>query len=95
MGTPCHFALFDLKPDFELDLAQLADRYRELARQVHPDRFADAGESEQRQGISLSYLEQLFAKLRRGSLVTSVRGPGTDICRAPADRKSTRLNSSH
>lgn len=30
----------------------------------------------ERQGISLSYLEQLFAKLRRGSLVTSVRGPG-------------------
>lgn len=29
-----------------------------------------------RQGISLSYLEQLFAKLRRGELVTSVRGPG-------------------
>ena len=30
----------------------------------------------QRQDISLSYLEQLFAKLRRGGLVTSVRGPG-------------------
>lgn len=29
-----------------------------------------------RQGISLSYLEQLFAKLRKKSLVTSVRGPG-------------------
>ena len=29
-----------------------------------------------RQTISLSYLEQLFAKLRRGSLVNSVRGPG-------------------
>ena len=29
-----------------------------------------------RQGISLSYLEQLFAKLRRNELVTSVRGPG-------------------
>lgn len=29
-----------------------------------------------RQGISLSYLEQLFAKLRRGGLVRSVRGPG-------------------
>lgn len=29
-----------------------------------------------RQAISLSYLEQLFAKLRRGQLVTSVRGPG-------------------
>ena len=30
----------------------------------------------QRQGISLSYLEQLFSKLRRRSLVASVRGPG-------------------
>jgi Rrf2 family transcriptional regulator, iron-sulfur cluster assembly transcription factor len=29
-----------------------------------------------RQEISLSYLEQLFAKLRRSDLVKSVRGPG-------------------
>jgi Rrf2 family iron-sulfur cluster assembly transcriptional regulator len=29
-----------------------------------------------RQEISLSYLEQLFAKLRKGGLVRSVRGPG-------------------
>ena len=29
-----------------------------------------------RQAISLSYLEQLFAKLRKGGLVGSVRGPG-------------------
>ena len=29
-----------------------------------------------RQEISLSYLEQLFAKLRRSGLVDSVRGPG-------------------
>jgi Rrf2 family iron-sulfur cluster assembly transcriptional regulator len=29
-----------------------------------------------RQEISLSYLEQLFAKLRRAGLVKSVRGPG-------------------
>src|SRR5690242_21375669 len=29
-----------------------------------------------RQEISLSYLEQLFAKLRRQGLVKSVRGPG-------------------
>jgi Rrf2 family iron-sulfur cluster assembly transcriptional regulator len=33
-------------------------------------------EISERQGISLSYLEQLFAKLRRSSLVASVRGPG-------------------
>lgn len=29
-----------------------------------------------RQGISLSYLEQLFAKLRKSTLVSSARGPG-------------------
>ncbi len=29
-----------------------------------------------RQGISLSYLEQLFARLRRKALVNSARGPG-------------------
>lgn len=30
----------------------------------------------QRQSISQSYLEQLFSKLRKRSLVTSMRGPG-------------------
>lgn len=34
-----------------------------------------AGISE-RQSISLSYLEQLFSRLRQGGLVKSVRGPG-------------------
>jgi len=38
-----------------------------------PVSLADIAE---RQEISLSYLEQLFAKLRRGGLVKSVRGPG-------------------
>lgn len=38
-----------------------------------PVALADIAE---RQEISLSYLEQLFAKLRRGDLVKSVRGPG-------------------
>jgi Rrf2 family iron-sulfur cluster assembly transcriptional regulator len=34
------------------------------------------GEIASRQSISLSYLEQLFAKLRRANVVSSVRGPG-------------------
>jgi Rrf2 family iron-sulfur cluster assembly transcriptional regulator len=34
------------------------------------------GDIAARQDISLSYLEQLFARLRRRSLVESVRGPG-------------------
>ncbi len=33
-----------------------------------------------RQHISLSYLEQLFAKLRRRGLVKSIRGPGGGYC---------------
>jgi molecular chaperone HscB len=54
VGTPCHFALFDLQPSFLLDLDQLAVRYRELAREVHPDRFADAAEREQRRALEKS-----------------------------------------
>lgn len=38
-----------------------------------PVPLADISE---RQGISLSYLEQLFSKLRKKELVCSVRGPG-------------------
>ena len=44
-----------------------------LNAQQAPVSLADISE---RQGISLSYLEQLFAKLRRHELVSSVRGPG-------------------
>ncbi|MDR3351932.1 MAG: Fe-S cluster assembly transcription factor [Zoogloeaceae bacterium] len=47
----------------------------DLALQEPVCPVALAGISE-RQGISLSYLEQLFAKLRRKGLVESVRGPG-------------------
>jgi Rrf2 family transcriptional regulator, iron-sulfur cluster assembly transcription factor len=47
----------------------------DLAKQSNggPVALADVAE---RQEISLSYLEQLFGKLRRGGLVKSVRGPG-------------------
>lgn len=42
-----------------------------------------------RQGISLSYLEQLFGKLRRQGLVQSVRGPGGGYRLAHSARKIT------
>ncbi len=47
-----------------------------------------AGISE-RQRISLSYLEQLFGKLRRNGIVDSVRGPGGGYCLA---RPSTNIS---
>jgi Rrf2 family iron-sulfur cluster assembly transcriptional regulator len=47
-----------------------------------------AGISE-RQKISLSYLEQLFGKLRKNNVVASVRGPGGGYCLArPANKIS-------
>jgi len=47
----------------------------DLALQDEAKPVTLAGISE-RQGISLSYLEQLFSRLRRNGLVKSVRGPG-------------------
>ncbi|MDA1091039.1 MAG: Rrf2 family transcriptional regulator [Proteobacteria bacterium] len=53
-----------------------------------PIALADVAE---RQEISLSYLEQLFGKLRRGGLVKSVRGPGGGYLLAHA-AKDTRIS---
>lgn len=65
MGKPCHFALFDLQPDFRLDLNELAARYRELARQTHPDRFADASERDQRLALEgAAQLNEAYQTLR-------------------------------
>lgn len=80
MGSPCHFALFDLQPSFRLDLDQLAARYRELARQVHPDRFADAGEREQRMALERSAcLNEAYQVLKtpsqRARYLLALRGP--------------------
>lgn len=51
----------------------------DLALRQHGGPVTLAGISE-RQKISLSYLEQLFGKLRRHTLVESVRGPGGGYC---------------
>jgi Rrf2 family iron-sulfur cluster assembly transcriptional regulator len=45
----------------------------------------------EREEISLAYLEQLFAKLRRAGLVTSVRGPGGGY-RLAHDRDDMRIS---
>lgn len=44
-------------------------------------------EISQRQAISLSYLEQLFSKLRQRQLVSSVRGPGGGYRLARSDKE--------
>ncbi len=47
----------------------------DLAREAS-DKSITLADIASRQEISLSYLEQLFAKLRKGELVCSMRGPG-------------------
>jgi len=69
VGSPCHFARFDLKPAFRIDLDDLAARYRKRAREVHPDRFADAGEREKRQVLEESAaLNDAYQTLRSAPL---------------------------
>ena len=48
----------------------------DLAIQSSENKPVALAEIAERQEISLSYLEQLFGKLRKGGLVKSVRGPG-------------------
>ncbi|GGJ92482.1 co-chaperone HscB [Pseudomonas matsuisoli] len=79
MGTPCHFALFDLQPAFLLDLDALAARYRELVRTVHPDRFADASERDKRialeQAASLNEAYQVLkSPPRRARYLLTLQG---------------------
>ncbi|ASJ96493.1 MULTISPECIES: co-chaperone HscB [Shewanella] len=46
-----YFELFSLSPEFDLDTAILSERYRELQRAVHPDKFANASEQDKRLAV--------------------------------------------
>lgn len=49
-----HFELFGLPERFRFDAASLDRAYRALQSEVHPDRFARAGEAEQRLALQSS-----------------------------------------
>lgn len=46
-----HFELFGLAPAFRLESERLERSYREIQSQVHPDRFAHAGDAERRASL--------------------------------------------
>jgi molecular chaperone HscB len=52
-----HFELFSLLPSYQLDLSGLADSYRELQQQYHPDKFA--AESSERQAQVMQKAAQI------------------------------------
>ena len=61
-----YFQLFDLPVDFVLDVAQLGSRYRQLQRELHPDRYAGASAHEQRLAVQYSALiNEAYATLRK------------------------------
>ena len=49
-----YFALFGLPPRYRCDAARLDAAYRALQTEVHPDRFAAAGEGERRLALQSS-----------------------------------------
>ena len=49
-----HFELFGLPRRFAVELPALEARYRDLQREVHPDRFSTASASEQRQSMEMA-----------------------------------------
>lgn len=60
-----YFELFGLPARFDLDREQLAERYRELQRAVHPDRYANAGAQERRLAVQrAAQINEAFQVLR-------------------------------
>ena len=43
-----YFELFEIPVSYEVDLGQVQQRYRELQKAVHPDKYASAGAQERR-----------------------------------------------
>lgn len=51
-----YFEIFNLPVSFDLDDDQLSATYRELQKEVHPDRFAASGEQQTRMAMQLTSL---------------------------------------
>ncbi|MCU7813556.1 MAG: Fe-S protein assembly co-chaperone HscB [Candidatus Thiodiazotropha sp. (ex Notomyrtea botanica)] len=78
-----YFELFGLPISYIVDANALSDRYRDLQRIVHPDRFANATDQERRlsvQGAALinEALETLKDPIARGSYLLTLHGVEMD-----------------
>lgn len=51
-----YFDLFGLPVGFDIDVADLAARYRKLAREAHPDRFVSGSDAERRLAMQVTTL---------------------------------------
>lgn len=74
-----YFQLFDLSESFDIDLGVLAERYRQLQRALHPDRFASGSDQEQRLSMQqASHVNAAFQTLKdplqRAQYLLKLRG---------------------
>jgi len=74
-----YFQLFGLPETFELDLQRLSERYRELQRTFHPDKFAASSALERRLAMQrAAEINQAFHTLKdpveRATYLLSLRG---------------------
>jgi len=74
-----HFQIFGVPAQFDVDLLALETRYRELQREVHPDRFASASQAEQRVSMQLATrvneaYQTLKSPLTRAGYLLQLRG---------------------
>ena len=61
-----HFQLFELPVTFAIDIPQLTERYRDLQRAVHPDRYANASDQERRLAMQrTAQLNEAFQVLKQ------------------------------
>ena len=74
-----YFELFSFTPSFDIDTAILADRYHDLQRAVHPDKFANASEQDKRLAVQrTAQVNDGFSTLKnpisRAEHILSIRG---------------------
>jgi len=77
-----YFDLFGLPVAFLLDAGALAERYREVQKVVHPDRYASASEAEQRHALQQATrvneaYETLREPLKRAMYMLELNGVDT------------------
>ncbi len=78
-----YFQLFGLTAGFDIDLGELSQRYRHLQRSLHPDRFAQATQREQRLAVQRAALindayDTLKDPVKRGKYLLRQRGLDVD-----------------
>ncbi|RZQ56246.1 co-chaperone HscB [Pseudidiomarina tainanensis] len=74
-----HFELFDMPAAFNLDAAELQQRYRKLQQTMHPDRFANGSERDKLMAVQrTSQLNDAYQTLRsplsRAEYLLELRG---------------------